>query len=118
MIVDEEAEKEDKAEQHQQQPYQLTPCYRECFMVAQQQLDLWLTDCHILFWDHFEKEQRIFYEEEQHREHTFTKFSNSSSMKSIILLLMMMMMMEKIIILFLIIMEKMMVMMRTVIIIL
>jgi hypothetical protein len=29
MRVDYEAEEEDEGQQHQQQPYQLTPCYRE-----------------------------------------------------------------------------------------
>jgi hypothetical protein len=34
-------------------------------MVAQQQLEPWLTDCCVRYWDRFEEEQRIFYEEDR-----------------------------------------------------
>jgi hypothetical protein len=51
---------EDEGNQHQQQPYQLTSHYREWFIVAQQQLEPWLADCWVLYWHHFEEEEKVF----------------------------------------------------------
>ncbi len=38
-------------------------------LVAHHELKLWLTDCHLIFWHHFEEEEeRKFYEKEQQYE--------------------------------------------------
>jgi len=60
MLLDKEPEEEYAAQQHQVQPYQLTPHYMEQFIAAQQQLEPWLADCHVRYWEHFENEERDF----------------------------------------------------------
>ena len=66
MLVDEEAEEVEQAQQPQ--PYQLTPRYQERFHHAQQQLEPWLADCRVRYWECFENEERAFFEQQQHLE--------------------------------------------------
>jgi hypothetical protein len=66
MLVDEEEEEVDQAQQPQ--PYQLMPCYIERLHLAQQQLEPWLADCRVRYWECFENEERAFFEQQQHLE--------------------------------------------------
>jgi len=68
MLIDEEPEKEYAAQQHQLQPDQLMLHYREKLIIAQQQLEPWLADCHVRYWEHFENEEQDFFEHQQHQE--------------------------------------------------
>ena len=68
MLEDEEAEEEYEAQQHQLKLYQLTPHYIEWILVAQQQLEPWLADCHVRYWERFENKERDFFEHQQHQE--------------------------------------------------
>jgi hypothetical protein len=61
VLVD-EVEEEDQALKHQQHPYLLMLHYRERFFVAQQQLEPWLADCHMQYWECFNNEERDFFE--------------------------------------------------------
>jgi hypothetical protein len=68
MLIDEEPEEEYAAQQHQLQPDQLMLHYREKLIIAQQQLEPWLADCHVRYWEHFENEEQDFFEHQQHQE--------------------------------------------------
>jgi hypothetical protein len=64
LVDDEEVEEVEQAQQHQ--PYQLSPRYKKQFHHAQQQLEPWLADCRVRYWEHFENEKRAFFEQQQH----------------------------------------------------
>jgi hypothetical protein len=67
MLVDDDEEEEvDQAQQPQ--PYQLTSRYIEQLHLTQQQLEPWLADCHVRYWERFENDERAFFEQQQHLE--------------------------------------------------
>ena len=74
MLVDDEEEEVEQAQQPQL--YQLTPRYQERLHHAQQQLEPWLADCRVRYWERFENEELAFFEQQQQLEEEVVVVAN------------------------------------------